>query len=115
MALRARIVLLSAEGHSNTEIARRLQLSPPVAGKWRQRFLNQRLDGLLDEPHPDAPRKLSDAEVERVLARPLETQPRGRPTGSRARSPTSQVSARAALVGSGAPFLSSRIAARASS
>ena len=75
LALRARIVLLSAEGHTNTEIARRLRVSLPTAGKWRQRFLDLRLDGLLDEPRPGTPRKLSDAAVERVLARTLETQP----------------------------------------
>src|SRR5882724_7655848 len=75
LALRARIVLLSAEGRSNTDIAGKLQVSLPTAGKWRQRFLDQRLDGLLDEPRPGTPRKLSDAEVERVLARTLETQP----------------------------------------
>jgi transposase len=77
LALRARIVLLSAEGRTNTEIARRLHTSLPTAGKWRQRFLDRRLDGLLDEPRPGTPRKLSDAEVERVLARTLETQPQG--------------------------------------
>jgi len=77
LALRARIVLLSAEGRSNTEIARRLHTSLATAGKWRQRFLDRRLDGLLDEPRPGTPRKLSDAEVERVLARTLETQPQG--------------------------------------
>jgi transposase len=73
LALRARIVLLSAEGQSNTVIARRLHISLPTAGKWRQRFLERRLDGLLDEPRPGTPRKLSDVEVERVLARTLET------------------------------------------
>ena len=52
LVLRARIVLLSAQGRSNTEIARRLHISLPTAGKWRQRFLDQRLDGLLDEPRP---------------------------------------------------------------
>lgn len=77
LALRARIVLLAAEGRSNTEIAHRLHTSLPTAGKWRQRFLDHRLDGLLDEPRPGTPRKLSDAEVERVLARTLESQPKG--------------------------------------
>lgn len=77
LALRARIVLLAAEGRSNTEIAHRLHTALPTAGKWRQRFLDHRLDGLLDEPRPGTPRKLSDAEVERVLARTLESQPKG--------------------------------------
>ena len=51
LALRARIVL-SAAGHSNTEVARRVHVSQATAGKWRQRFLERRLDGLLDAPHP---------------------------------------------------------------
>jgi len=77
LALRARIVLLSAAGRSNTEVARRMHVSLPTAGKWRQRFVQYRLDGLLDEPRPGTPRRLSDAEVESVLARTLETQPAG--------------------------------------
>jgi len=72
LALRARIVLLCAAGHSNTEVARRVQVALATVGKWRQRFLQGRLDGLLDEPRPGTRRFLGDAEVERVLARTLE-------------------------------------------
>jgi transposase len=75
LALRARIVLLAADGLSNTEIARRQDCSLPTAGKWRQRFLDGGLDGLLDEPRPGTPRKLSDRQVEQVLTRTLESQP----------------------------------------
>jgi len=46
-------------------------------GKWRRRFLKLGIDGLLDEPRPGAPRKISDADVERVIAKTLETKPRG--------------------------------------
>src|SRR5712692_5251871 len=52
LALRARIVLLSAAGHNNTEVARRVHVSLATVGKWRQRFVLLRLDGLLDEPRP---------------------------------------------------------------
>ncbi len=75
LALRSRIVWLSAAGHSNTEVARRVHVTLATVGKWRQRFLRLRLDGLLDEPRPGTRRRLSEAEVERVLARTLETQP----------------------------------------
>ena len=75
LAMRSRIVLLAADGLSNTEIARRQGCSLPTAGKWRQRFIDQGLDGLLDEPRPGTPRRISDADVERVLARTLESQP----------------------------------------
>ena len=75
LAMRSRIVLLAADGLSNTEIARRQNCSLPTAGKWRQRFLDSGLDGLLDEPRPGTPRKLSDRQVELVLSRTLESQP----------------------------------------
>src|SRR5229473_3331617 len=45
-------------------------------GKWRQRFVAQRLDGLLDEPRPGTPRKISDEQVEQVVIRTLETTPK---------------------------------------
>ena len=76
MALRCRIVLACAEGLSNTAVARRLPATLQTVGKWRSRFLAQRLKGLLDEPRPGAPRKISDTAVERVLTLTLETQPR---------------------------------------
>lgn len=72
LALRSRIVLLAADGLSNTGIARHQSCSLPTAGKWRQRFLDRGLDGLLDEPRPGTPRKLSDQQVEQVLARTLQ-------------------------------------------
>jgi transposase len=44
-------------------------------GKWRQRFVEKRLDGLLDEPRSGTPRRLSDADVDRVLGLTLEAPP----------------------------------------
>jgi transposase len=76
LAQRARIILESASGKSNTEIARRLRITNQMVGKWRTRFLEKRLDGLLDEPRPGTPRRLSDAEVERVLTMTLESTPK---------------------------------------
>jgi transposase len=75
LALRARIVLLCAERLSNIEVARRVRVTGATVCKWRQRFVLLRLDGLLDEPRPGTPRRLSDGAVERVLARTLESQP----------------------------------------
>ena len=77
LALRARIVLMCADtGKSNSEIARQLRVFRSTVGKWRSRFLKLRLDGLLDEPRPGAPRQISDEQVERVVASTLESQPR---------------------------------------
>jgi transposase len=75
LAQRARIVLSCAEGKTNTAVASELGLAKPTVGKWRTRFLAQGLDGLLDEPRPGAPRKISDAEVERVVTATLESVP----------------------------------------
>lgn len=76
LAERARVVLECAAGKPNTVVARELRLTKQTIGKWRSRFLRQRLDGLLDEPRPGAPRRIGDAEVERVMRLTLETAPR---------------------------------------
>jgi hypothetical protein len=56
-------------------VAGTLCITKQTVGKWRQRFVAERLAGLLDETRPGTPRKLSDAEVERVLALTLESVP----------------------------------------
>ena len=47
----------------------------PTVRRWRGRFSQQRLDGLLDEPRPGQPRKISDERVEEVIVKTLETAP----------------------------------------
>jgi transposase len=77
LAERARIVLACATGkYSNVVIAEQLGVSRLTVGKWRSRFLKRRLDGLLDEPRPGQPRKVTDQHVERVITMTLESQPR---------------------------------------
>src|ERR1700721_2227066 len=75
LALRARVILLCADGLSNTETAAQLHLTIQTVGKWRQRFIEKRLDGLLDEPRPGTPKKLSEAQVDRVLVMTMEPPP----------------------------------------
>jgi len=75
LAMRSRVVLRAGEGLSNTDIAQHLGLSLQTVGKWRQRYLDQDVDGLLDEPRPGTARKLSDKDIERVLALTLESTP----------------------------------------
>ena len=77
LARRARVVLACAEGLDNKTVARKTRTSLGMVGKWRARFLRARLEGLYDEPRPGAPRKVSDAEVERVVIQTLESTPRG--------------------------------------
>jgi transposase len=76
LATRARIVLACAEGLDNAAVAQRLRLNRSTVGKWRQRFLIDRLEGLADEPRPGAPRTITDAKVEEVITRTLETKPK---------------------------------------
>lgn len=75
LALRARIVLRCDAGRSNREVATQLGVTTQTVGKWRARFVAQRMQGLLDEPRPGAPRSISDALVEAVLAKTLHEHP----------------------------------------
>jgi transposase len=76
LAQRSRIVLLADQGLKNTEIAERLGIDRSVATRWRSRFAEHRLDGLLDEPRPGRPRTITDDKVEEVIVKTLETAPK---------------------------------------
>lgn len=76
LALRSRIILACAQGASNGEVAERCRVTPQTVGKWRSRFLERRLDGVLDEPRPGAPRKVDDAKIEQLIATTLNERPR---------------------------------------
>ena len=75
LAMRCRIVLACAEGGNNAEVATRLGLHRETVRKWRNRFIDHRLDGLHDEPRPGKPRTISDDDVERVIVKTLEETP----------------------------------------
>jgi transposase len=75
LALRARIVLACAAGKDNKTVAAELGVADATVGRWRRRFIERRLDGLVDEPRPGQPRKISDAQVEEVIVKTLETAP----------------------------------------
>jgi transposase len=76
IATRARIVLAAAEGKSNLEVADAVSVTRMTVGKWRSRFLAKRIDGLFDEPRSGAPRKITDAHVESVVTKVLESTPK---------------------------------------
>jgi transposase len=73
--LRAQIVLRCRAARSNREVARQLGVTAQTVGKWRGRFLAERLRGLLDQPRSGAPRSISDELVATVLAKTLHEQP----------------------------------------
>ena len=76
LAMRSRIVLAAASGESNSGISERLGVHSNTVSTWRRRFAEFRLDGLLDEPRPGQPRKITDAKVEEVIAKTLESAPK---------------------------------------
>jgi transposase len=75
IAQRARIVLLAADGLSNNDVADKAGVNQATVVKWRKRFLERGLDGLVDEPRPGAPRTIGDDAVEAVIVRTLEEKP----------------------------------------
>jgi transposase len=65
--LRARIVLLAAEGHPNDEIASIVEAPEQTVGKWRRRFCQHGMKGLEDRPRSGRPLRLEVAKINRVL------------------------------------------------
>lgn len=76
LAMRARIVLACATGRSNVAIAEDLGTNITLVTRWRTRFVERRMDGMLDEPRPGAPRKISDKAIESVVTMTLESMPK---------------------------------------
>jgi putative transposase len=75
---RANIVLLAAEGKSNTEISEHLHLSKPCVGKWRKRYLDFGVQGLDEALRPGRPRTIADERVALVVRKTLKTKPKNR-------------------------------------
>jgi transposase len=75
LALRARIVLACAQGLDNKAVAARQRVTQQTVSKWRARFVQHRVDGLLDAPRSGAPRSIDDARIDAVIARTLESVP----------------------------------------
>src|SRR5947207_2274129 len=72
---RAQIVLLSAAGTANREVARRCGVSAPVVSLWRQRYQQRGIAGLHAELRPGRPRSHSDEQVAGLLRKVLHSKP----------------------------------------
>jgi putative transposase len=76
LSQRARIVLTCAAGNSNSATARELALNTSTVGKWRARFVRQRLGGLYDELRPGRPRTIDDERVAGLIRKTLHQKPK---------------------------------------
>ncbi|MDR7081084.1 transposase/transposase-like protein [Arthrobacter ginsengisoli] len=85
LATRSRIVLGSAEGLSNVEVGARCGVDSHTVAKWRRRFLERRLDGLVDEPRLGRPASVTTDQVEDVVVATLESTPKNATHWSRAK------------------------------
>ena len=84
LALRSKIIVRCADGLDNQTVASELGCSTATVGKWRRRFVENRLDGLLDEKRPGGPRLVADERIEQVIVDTLERTPRDATHWSRA-------------------------------
>jgi len=72
---RAKMILLSASGKTNREIAKQVGTSHATVGLWRRRFLQGGISGLYDGLRPGRPRPISDARVAQLVRKTLKTRP----------------------------------------
>jgi transposase len=84
LAQRCRIVLGCAAGKPNKQVATEVGVWPQTVGVWRRRFVERRLEGLVDEPRPGGPRTITDERVEAVVVATLEREPKDATHWSRA-------------------------------
>ena len=84
LALRSKIVLACAGGTENKSVAAQLNCTQATVGKWRRRFVADRLDGLVDEPRPGRPATITVDQVEQVVVATLEATPTNATHWSRA-------------------------------
>ncbi|MCE3221932.1 MAG: ISRSO5-transposase protein [Nitrospira sp.] len=79
LGTRARMIMLSHEGLSNGAIAEKLGVTKATVGKWRHRFIHDRLAGLHDELRLGRPRSRADEAIAALITKTLRTTPTASP------------------------------------
>src|SRR5436853_1400661 len=72
---RCRAILRCADGIPSKSVANELGIHEHTVGKWRRRFLKDRIEGLLDEARPGRPRTIDDDQIAAVIERTLRSTP----------------------------------------
>ena len=75
MSDRCRMILRCADGLGNKAVAAEMGVHEHTVGKWRRRFVKDRIEGLSDAPRPGRPRTIADAKVAEVIERTLTARP----------------------------------------
>jgi transposase len=73
---RCRVILRCADGVPSKSVASEIGVHEHTVGKWRRRFLRDRIEGLLDEARPGRPRTINDDQVAAVIERTLRSTPK---------------------------------------
>ena len=73
---RCRVILRCADGVPSNSVASEIGVHEHTVGKWRRRFLRDRIEGLLDEARPGRPRTIDDDQVAAVIERTLRSTPK---------------------------------------
>lgn len=78
LVLRSKIVLIASEGMQNKQIAEELHAHKDVVTKWRNRFAEIGIQGIIrDAPRPGRKRSISQKTVDRIINTTLHTKPEG--------------------------------------
>src|SRR5882762_3953024 len=76
LTLRAKIVLACERESSNAVVSTRLGVGPHTIGKWRNRFITDRIEGLYDEMRSGRPRTVEDEAVAELITKTLACKPK---------------------------------------
>ena len=80
---RAQMILLLADGETNTAVARRFRVSRPTVTMWRTRYREAGIAGLHNELKPGRPRRTGDEQIAGLINTALKSRPSGKTHWSR--------------------------------